>query len=116
MSEFVKAAFQKISIDCDMDALAANQLRSIFENIAENDNRHVMVDLTRVNFMDSSGVGALIFLFKRLSAAGRKLALVEVGGQPADLLSQLQIDRITPVWLATADAIEIDPLFERTEI
>lgn len=86
-----------IVVDGDMDALAIKQLRSEFENVAENDDRDVSVDMSQVEFIDSSGIGALVFLFKRLTAAGRALDIRGVHGQPRDLFSLLRIGKTIPV-------------------
>lgn len=92
-----------ISVDGDMDALAIKQLRSEFENVVENDDRDVCVDMTRVEFIDSSGIGALVFLFKRLTAVGRGLDIRGVHGQPRDLFSLLRIGKAIPVQVTDGD-------------
>lgn len=86
-----------IVVDGDMDALAIKQLRSEFENVLENDDHDVSVDMTHVEFIDSSGIGALVFLFKRLTAVGRALDIRGVHGQPRDLFSLLRIGKTIPV-------------------
>ena len=82
-----------IVINSDMDALAANKLRTEFEDLAQNGYSDVCLDLTGVCFVDSSGIGALVFLFKRLKAVGRTLELKGVHGQPLDLFKYLRIDK-----------------------
>jgi anti-anti-sigma factor len=75
-------------IDGDMDAHSMSTLRATFEELAGK-RTDVMLDLSDVRFLDSSGVGGIVFLFKRLTAAGRKLSLKEVHGQPLRLLTHL---------------------------
>ncbi len=41
----------------------------------------------------SSGVGALVFLYKRLVAQERDMVLIGLQGQPRDMLRLLRIDR-----------------------
>ena len=40
---------------------------------------------------NSSGIGAIVFLFKRLSARERKLSIMNVQGQPLRLFVQLRL-------------------------
>jgi len=89
-----------IVIDDDMDALTVRQLRTEFEDAVENDDRNVTVDVTKVGFIDSSGIGALVFLFKRLAAVGRTLEIKGVQGQPRDLFKFLRIDKTISVQMA----------------
>ena len=79
------------------DALGAKTAKPVFEYVASNRDADVILDLGGVDFIDSSGVGAMVFLYKRLTAADRGLELVGVTGQPRDLLSMLRIDKVLPV-------------------
>jgi anti-anti-sigma factor len=79
-----------IPIANDMDAAGMTRLRVEFEQLAHA-NEDIVLDLAKVGFLDSSGVGGIVYLFKRLRAAGRTLRLANVGGQPLQLLSHLQL-------------------------
>lgn len=54
----------------------------------------VILDFSSVEFIDSSGVGALVFLFKRLWAHGHTLRIVGAHGQPLRLIQHLALDRL----------------------
>lgn len=62
-------------------------------------------NFSETNFIDSSGIGAIVFMFKRLSAQDKKLAVVGLSGQPADLIKMLRIDKV----IDTYDTIENVP-------
>jgi anti-anti-sigma factor len=79
-----------VPIASDMDAAGMTRLRVEFEQLAQA-NDDIILDLAGVGFLDSSGVGGIVYLFKRLRAAGRSLRLVNVAGQPLQLLSHLQL-------------------------
>lgn len=82
-----------ISLSGEFDALAANDTRSVFSRVADEMAGDVVVDMSGVTFIDSSGVGAIVFLFKRLGAQERKLTLARAAGQPAELLKMLRVDK-----------------------
>ena len=90
-----------ISLSGEFDAVASSEARESFAYIADSMSGDVTIDLSGVSFIDSSGVGALVFLFKRLSAQSRLLSLSAAVGQPADLLKMLRIDKAVR-WLEAA--------------
>ena len=81
------------SIQGPMDALAVESLRSELDELVNNSHGDVIIDLNLVDFIDSSGIGALVFLFKRLSSQKRKLQLRGANGQPLQLIKYLRIDQ-----------------------
>lgn len=82
-----------IAIHGPFDALAAERMRNKFENIISAGEEDVILDLTGVDFVDSSGIGAIVFLYKRLTSQSRMLQLSGLHGQPRDLFKFLRIDR-----------------------
>jgi anti-anti-sigma factor len=86
-----------VVLDGDFDALGAGAVRSSFEELVTDGGTDVVVDMSGVRFMDSSGIGALVYLYKRLVAAGRGLELVGLDGQPLELVNLLRVDKAIPV-------------------
>lgn len=82
-----------IAIHGPFDALAAERMRDSFEGIVASGNDHIVLDLSGVDFVDSSGIGAIVFLYKRLTTQQRTLKLAGLHGQPRDLFKFLRIDR-----------------------
>lgn len=79
-----------VQITDDMDAAAMTRLKPVFEELAAG-TEDVTLDLTDVEFVDSSGIGGLVFLYKRLRVSGRKLRLRGAGGQPLQLITHLRL-------------------------
>ena len=69
-----------------LDAASVSSLRQDFEKLAAARD-DVVVDMARTEQLDGSGVGAMVFAFKRLSAKGLRLTIRNVSGQPLDLLN-----------------------------
>lgn len=74
----------------DMDAASMKEHRAQFEHLADGCD-DVTIDMSKVEFIDSSGVGAIVFVYKRLLSAGRKLKLAHLKGQPLQLLTHLRL-------------------------
>ncbi len=81
----------------DLDAVGARSIRPLFEDLLERQDDDVVVDLSGVEFMDSSGVGALVFIHKRLVTRNRKLEVVGAVGQPLELIGLLRLDKAISV-------------------
>lgn len=103
MNTFKKHNAPSITIEGDMDALTIKQLRNQFEEIIVNENGNVTVDISKVEFIDSSGIGALVFLYKRLTATGRSMLIKGVHGQPGDLFAFLRIDKTIPTQILNSE-------------
>ena len=93
----------KVGLVGDLDAESCAMVRPAFSDLLAIDGlSEVRLNLAGVKFLDSSGVGAIVFLWKRLNSVGNKLVLEEPAGQPAQLLSMLRIDKSIRVEAAVA--------------
>ena len=70
-----------------------NDVKAHFEQLIDNHTGDVLVDMSSVNELDSSGIGALVFLYKRLKVEDRNLGLLGVNGKPDELLTMLRINQ-----------------------
>jgi anti-anti-sigma factor len=81
---------QKHEIDDDLDAAYVSRVKPHIDRLAQADE-DVILDFTKVEFVDSSGLGALVFLHKRLISNGHKLKVVGLRGQPLQLFTNLRL-------------------------
>jgi anti-sigma B factor antagonist len=81
---------QNYNIDDDLDASYVTRVRPQIERLAEA-GEDVILDLSKVEFIDSSGLGILVFLHKRLVAKGHRLKIVGLKGQPLQLFTNLHL-------------------------
>jgi anti-sigma B factor antagonist len=80
----------KHEIDDDLDAAYVSRVRPYIDRLAQADE-DVILDFSKVEFVDSSGLGALVSLHKRLIINGRKLKIVGLRGQPLQLFTNLHL-------------------------
>ena len=81
---------QKFNISDDLDASCVARIRPDIESLA-GCGEDVLLDLSKVEFVDSSGLGILVFLHKRLVSTGHKLKIVGLKGQPLQLFTNLHL-------------------------
>ncbi|MBE1535229.1 STAS domain-containing protein [Actinomadura algeriensis] len=67
---------------------------------------HVILEMSRVPFCDSSGLNALIRLYRRLRAEEGSLTLAAVPARLTRLLSMTGIDRLIPAHAEVPEALE----------
>jgi anti-sigma B factor antagonist len=103
-----------LQVTGEVDVYTAPMLREQIRELAAKGTVHLIADLDRVDFLDSTGLGALIGGLRRLREAGGSLALV------ISTPRILRIFQITGLTMALAahrsveDAITADPHWQRT--
>jgi anti-anti-sigma factor len=91
------AAGAVLSVCGELDIAAAPRLRVAIGDLMGQGVRHVEVDLDGCSFLDSSGVGALLWAAHRLRAVGGDLIALNVHGSPARTLEMSHVDSVVPV-------------------
>ena len=87
-----------VELSGDFDAEGCREIRDNLELAVDCCSGGVMLlDLYKVDFIDSSGIGAMVFLFKRLRAVDGSLKIINVRGQPQELISLLRVEEAIPV-------------------
>jgi anti-sigma B factor antagonist len=81
-----------IRIEGELDANTAPELKQALDSIVADGRRRVTIDLSRLRLIDSSGVGAIVSLYKRVRAAGGDCEVVGVSDQPAAIFKLLRLD------------------------
>lgn len=79
-----------VELDCDLDAAGVTSCKSLFERMAE-DGSDIVIDMRKVSVIDGSGLGAILHVMKRKNAMGGRLGVVNVVGQPRELLKTLKV-------------------------
>jgi anti-sigma B factor antagonist len=92
----------------EMDVYTVPKLRKQVADLAEKGTVHVIADLRGVDFLDSTGLGALVGSLKRLRIRQGSLMIVTSGGR---ILKLFQITGLTHAFAlhpSVLDAISAD--------
>ena len=87
-----------VEVTGDLDMAAAPLLREGLQRVLDAGTHNVVVDLAGVEFMDSSGLGTLVAMFKTARECGGSLCLAAVQQQVRSLLSITSVDRVIGVY------------------
>lgn len=86
-----------LSVQGDMDAVGCRDIQPTIDEVIEQEHSQVHIDLAQVAFLDSSGIGAIVYLYKRLIEKERTMQIQNAHGQPLELLKLLRIENAIPV-------------------
>lgn len=87
-----------------LDSYVAEELKVHMKNIVRNGHLHIVLDLSDVEFVDSSGLGAIIATLTALRPQGR-LMVCGVSDNVLALFRLTRMDRLIPVMGDTDEAL-----------
>jgi len=89
----------------EIDITNAEALRTALLKAATNGHRALVVDMTRTQFCDASGLHALAAVQERTQAEGRELLLVIHGTAVLRVFALIGMDRMIPNFTSLAEAL-----------
>ncbi|WKU03939.1 STAS domain-containing protein [Micromonospora sp. HUAS LYJ1] len=93
-----------VEVAGDLDMSTTPQLRERLREVVEGGARVVVVDLTGVGFMDSSGLGALVVAYRELRERNGWLGLAGVRRSVRTVLSITSVDQVITIFDTVRDA------------
>jgi anti-sigma B factor antagonist len=87
--------------------VTAPQLRQVVAETVTSGRLRFVVDLSATEFLDSSGLGALIAGLKTARKAGGDLRIACLGPQPATVLKLTNLDRVLRPHASVAEALRV---------
>jgi anti-sigma B factor antagonist len=88
------AGVVRLAIEGELDALTTGDLRKEVDRLCSNQTKRVEVDLSTLRMVDSSGVGTLVSLYKRVRAQGGEVVMMGLRDQPLAIFRLLRLDRV----------------------
>jgi anti-sigma B factor antagonist len=85
---------QVLRIEGSLDAMSTPELRPAIEELVAERAASVRVDLSNLRLIDSSGVGAIVSLYKRMRAQGCDVKVHGLRDQPLAIFRLLRLDRV----------------------
>ena len=95
-----------ITIAGELDIATSPKVRELLSDAARDQDRPLVIDLTRCHFVDSTGLATLLHGAKPAQNGESNVALVSTGGEVRKLLELTAIDKTIPVFESLDSAIE----------
>lgn len=85
-----------VELPHDFSGMNVDKYREQFELLADVKQEKLVLDFTSTEFIDSSGIGAMVFLYKKIEKRGISMKLLNVEGQPNKLMKLLRVEMTIP--------------------
>jgi len=95
-----------VEIEGRFDAVSAPQIKSELHSLIEDGNIRLVLDLAKMDFVDSAGLGVLVSCLRRAAAEGGDLRLAQVPPFCRSIFELTRLTRVFDVSQSTEDAVK----------
>ncbi|WP_054692795.1 anti-sigma F factor antagonist [Syntrophomonas palmitatica] len=97
-----------VKLKGEMDLLIADKLRKEIDMRLEESNiKNLIINLERVSFIDSSGLGVILGRYKKISSASGRMFIVGANPAVEKILVFSGINKLVPIYTNEQDIINI---------
>ncbi len=93
-----------LSLRGSLNALTAPDIKGAIDALVAEKRLNVAVDMEGLELIDSSGVGAIVSLFKRVRMVGGDVKIAGLRGQPKEIFRILKLEKAFDIVPTLADA------------
>ena len=84
---------------------SAEFFSSALENVLKNESSNVIIDFTKIDYIDSTGIGELVGYLGKFTTQNRKLILVNPSERIMKLLKLAKLDTVFKIYSTEEEAI-----------
>ena len=96
-----------IDLDGDMDLYNSHKLKDLVSKMVEKDVKRIIINLDKVSYIDSSGVGSLIYVCSIIKKLNLKLAMTNIHGSVKKVIELTRLTDFLPITNSIEDAIAL---------
>ena len=94
-----------VTVVGDVDLHSAPELRDRLASLGDTGAKHIVVDLSECEFLDSMGLGVLLGAKKRMARDGRELHVVVSSPDVRRIFEITMLDRVLDLHATRAEAL-----------
>ena len=99
-----KGKWEILTVTGEIDMATAPRFRQRLLAVISAGAQDVVIDLSGVDFIDSTGLGVLMGAAKRVRGTGGDIRLVMTGSRLSELVELTRLDRVLDVFDSVAEA------------
>ena len=89
--------FNLISLIGEMDLSSSFKLKDAVRSLLTQDVKNIIIDFKNLNYIDSSGIGALLRINSQLNMPGKSLWLINITGQVYEIIKLAKLHEYFPI-------------------
>jgi len=86
-----------VDVKGDMDLYNAHELKNVVNRLIDKRISNIIINLEKVDYIDSSGIGALIHIFTSIKRNGYNLRISNVHGSVAKVIKLTKLMGYFPI-------------------
>ena len=94
-----------IEIVGDMDLYSSFELKNIVAKMIAKDINNYVVDLAKVDYIDSSGIGVLIHIYSTIKKSNRILKIANIHGSVEKVIKLTKLSQYFPIVGSVKEAL-----------
>ncbi|HIC92873.1 MAG TPA: anti-sigma factor antagonist [Anaerolineae bacterium] len=95
-----------VAVEGEIDVETSPQLRERFDELLAEGEHNFVIDLTGVDFIDSSGLAAFVRLFKRVRIGEGDVKLCGLRPEILKIFELTRLNRVFDIFDTRAEAVE----------
>lgn len=96
-----------VRVSGEVDLRTSPQLREVLLKVAQKNPERLIIDLSDVGYMDSSGVGTMVEIKRLIERGGGRLVLVALQPRVRSVFEVTQLDRFFDIAADINDAMHL---------
>lgn len=92
-----EADFWDIALEGELDVSTAEKLKEHLHNLADKNSLDMKVNLTKLDYIDSTGLGVMIGVLKKLKINGKEIYILSPKSNVKKIFSITGLDKIFKV-------------------
>jgi anti-sigma B factor antagonist len=97
-----------VHVGGEVDVATCPQLREVLDELVDLGIYHLVVDLEKVRFLDSSGIGLLMGVYRRIREHGGSLRLTGPSPQVRRVLELTRVTTLLPIFATVDEATAVE--------
>ena len=89
-----------------LDASSSSEFKQKVLSLAAGPAKKVVLDLSKLTFIDSSGLGSMVSLLRTLSKKGGDIRLAALASQVQSLFELTRLHRVFEIYSSVEDALQ----------
>ena len=94
-----------IEVIGDMDLYSSFELKNVVAKMLAKDIKNYVVDLAKVDYIDSSGIGVLIHIYSNIKKLNRILKISNVHGSVEKVIKLTKLSQYFPIVGSVKEAL-----------